>query len=138
MSSIVATLARYDESLTVVMTWLSSVGMMLRNACGRTMCHMICTVLKPCEYPASNCPFATAFRPPRTISAMTDDVNRMSAMDALNSCPTSTLERPKCLPVNGLGMKTRQMKIHSSSGVLRKISMYAVASQPKMRVLPLQ
>ena len=56
---------------------------------------------------------------------MTEEVNSTSATHALNSSPTSTEDR-----VNmgrdrkpGVGQNTRQIKIHSSRGVLRNISM---------------
>ena len=60
----------------------------------------------------------TAFRPPRTISAMTEEVNRISATAALNISLTSTDESPNIRreSSSGTGKKTRQMKIHSSRG----------------------
>ena len=93
------------------------------------MYHMICNVEKPWARPASNCPDATEFKPPRTISAMTEEVKRMRAMHALNKSFTSTDVSPNilCCRKEGHGQNTTQIKIHKSRGVLRKISMYATA-----------
>ena len=87
---------------------------------------MICTVPKPWERPASNCPSATEFSPPRMISAITEEVNRISATLALNSSFTSAEEvKPNILRFRkaGVGQNTMQMKIHKSRGVLRNTSM---------------
>ena len=89
------------------------------------MYHIICTVLKPWACPASNCPSATEFSPPRIISAMTEDVNSTKATAALKSSFTSAAEvSPNIFRLNifGTGQNTRQIKIQSSKGVLRKTS----------------
>ena len=86
---------------------------------------MVCTVEKPWVSAASNCPLGMAFRPPRMISAMMEDSNSTSATTARKRIFISTLVRPHIFLAKkrGQGQATRQIKIHSSSGVLRKISM---------------
>ena len=56
---------------------------------------------------------------------MTEEVNKISATAALNISLTSTEESPNIRRerTSGTGKKTRQMKIHSRSGVLRNSSM---------------
>ena len=124
ISSITATFARNELSLIVVITWLNNVGMIVRNACGNTMYHMICTIENPCDLPASICPGATEFKPPRTISAITPEVYRINATDALNNSLLFTEDSPNiCRSINfGLGQNTRQIKIQNSSGVFRNNS----------------
>ena len=98
---------------------------------------MTCTTLKPCAWPASNCPWAMEFSPPRMISAMTEEVNRIKATAALNSSFVSTVVSPNSFRLNssGQGQNTRQMKIHSSNGVFRNTSMYTVAIIPNIFVV---
>jgi len=59
------------------------------------------------------------------ISAITDEVKRIKATDALNSSFVSTEFKPKslCAKIEGTGQNTTQIKIHSSNGVFLKISM---------------
>ena len=65
------------------------------------------------------------FRPPRMISAMTEEVNSTSATNARNKICTSTLVSPSIRRARkpGTGQIIRQTKIHKSSGVLRNSSM---------------
>ena len=69
---------------------------------------------------------------------MTEEVNRISATAALNISLTSTDESPNIRreSSSGTGKKTRQMKIHSSRGVLRNSSMYPTASHLHTRAGP--
>ena len=79
------------------------------------MYDRVCKKLKPWERAASNWPFAIELRPPRIISAITEDVYSIRA-----SAPR-LIDVPKC----SIKIHT---SIHKSSGVLRKISMYAAAT----------
>ena len=41
--------------------------------------HNVWIKLKPCDWAASNCPLEMEFKPPRTISAITAEVNKEMA-----------------------------------------------------------
>ena len=85
---------------------------------------MVCTVEKPWVWAASNCPLGMAFRPPRMISAMMEDSKSTRATTARKRIFISTLVSPHIFRAKNLGQgqATRQMKIHSSSGVFRNTS----------------
>jgi hypothetical protein len=73
---------------------------------------------------ASNCPWATEFKPPLTISAITEEVKKINAMEPLNNNFTSTDVSPNIFldRNSGTGKNTRQMNIHNSRGVFLKTS----------------
>ena len=49
---------------------LATLGIMLRNACGKTMLNMVWEWVIPMASAPSNCPLSMEMIPPRTISAM--------------------------------------------------------------------
>ena len=59
--------AKYEESLTTVVHWPKSAGMILRNVWGRMMSRIDWKNPKPCDCAASNWLLGTELRPPRTI-----------------------------------------------------------------------
>ena len=82
------------ESLILTTNSLPMEGMMLRTACGRTTCTMLCQCVMPMAQAASFWPLGTLMMPPRTISAMYAPV----LTDTISTAATSTgMRRPICM-----------------------------------------
>ena len=101
--------AKYEESLTTVVHWPKSAGMILRNVWGRMMSRIDWKNPKPCDCAASNWLLGTELRPPRTISAMTAEVKSVNASTEMSTSLPLTVKYTK--------------RIHSRLGVQRKSSM---------------
>jgi len=71
-----------EVALTINTAWLTSEGIMLRMACGRTTVVMAPTLEKPSERAAWNCALGTVSMPPRTISMMVKLANSVSEIAA--------------------------------------------------------
>ena len=92
-----------------VVHWLNSAGTIILNTWGSTMRRIVAKKPKPWDWAASNCPLGRALNPPRTISAMTAEVNTVKAridMRTLSPC-----------------IVKRNIRIQSRLGVQRKSSM---------------